>query len=169
MKKCIAAWCLAAIGSLLFVDTMAQEKRTDYTDKKRKDQATSKEQQFNTEQKTPVKIIQFIPGSWTLDQVIRGGKDISEHDTVAQYQTLEFNREGRYVSYAGNEKIDSGAYRLNEDHAILYMASETDDKAHEWYVWFSEDGTMTLKHHDGVAHGEKFLYVYKRTSNAARK
>ncbi len=176
MEKYIAAWCIAALGSLLFTDALAQDKRgdTDYTNNRKSKAYTNERKksagdQVNTKQETPVKIIQFIPGSWTLDQVLRGGKDISENDTVAQRQTLEFNREGRYMSYSGNEKIDSGAYRLNEDHAILYLSSETDDKVQEWNVWFGQDGTMKLKLRDGEAHGENFSYIYKRAANAARE
>jgi hypothetical protein len=158
MKKHIAALCITALCCLITVANFAQ------------DNNKKNNQQVNTKQKTPVKIIQFIPGVWTLDQVIRGNKDISATDTVAQNQTLEFNREGRYMSYSGNERIDSGAYRLNEDHAILYMASETeDDKTQQWNVWFSDEGTMTLKLKEASGgHGENFSYVYRRTSNASK-
>jgi hypothetical protein len=179
MKNYIATLCIAGLCSGFMTDAVAQDNKkrndTDYTNNRKSQDYTNKRkdktnnEQVNTKQETPVKIIEFIPGTWTLDQVIRGGKDVSENDTVAQHQTLEFNREGRYVSYSGNERIDSGAYRLNEDHAILYMASETDEKAHEWSVWFDAEGTMTMKLHDGVAHGENFSYVYRRTSNASKR
>jgi hypothetical protein len=163
MKNNIATLFIAALCCLVSLENFAQDGN------KKSDKRNANRASINTKQKTPVKIIQYIPGVWTLDQVIHGNKDIAANDTVAQNQTLEFNREGRYMSYSGNERIDSGAYRLNEDHAILYLASETDDKPHEWNVWFKEDGTMILKQKDGTKHGENFSYVYRRTSNASKR
>jgi hypothetical protein len=119
----------------------------------------------NTQSKTPVKIIQYIPGTWSVDQVYRGKKSISETDSIGADKTLEFNREGRYMSYSGTEMIDSGAYRLNEDHALLYLESDVEQKASQWKVWFSDSGTMSLEEKDGASKGEKIKYVYKRTSN----
>lgn len=171
MKHIASALWIVGCTFFAFETVSAQDTKgkneTNYTGKQQTEEIQKPEP--NTKQETPVKIIQYIPGSWTLDQVMRSGKDISQSDTVAQAQMLEFNREGRYTSYSGSEKIDSGAYRLNEDHAILYMSSETDDKTQEWNVWFTEDGTMTLKVRDGEAHGERFSYIYRRTSNAARE
>lgn len=156
MKSRALTFLTAGILSALALDIAAQNKVQDQPRKKT---------QVNTEQKTPVKIIQFIPGTWTIEQVFRGKEEITETDTIAKNQALEFNREGRYMSYSGTEMIDSGAYRLNEDHAILYMASAVDDRTTEWNVWFSADGMMTLQLKDGVKHGETFRYVYRRTGN----
>ena len=179
MKKYIAAVCIAGLCSMFVNQATAQQDKkrgdTDYTNNRKTQDYTNERKdknsgmQVNTKQETPVKIIEFIPGTWTLEEVMRGKTDISGNDTVAQHQTLEFNREGRYMSYSDGEKIDSGAYRLNEDHAILYLSSETDEKTQEWSVWFDAEGTMTLKHHDATPHSEKFTYVYRRTSNASKR
>lgn len=167
MKKYIMS--LAALIFCCSATLTAQDKRgdTDYTNNRKPAEKKQDQPQVNTKQETPVKIIQFIPGTWTMEQVLRGNEDISATDTVAQSQMLVFNREGRYMSYSGSEKIDSGAYRINEDHAILYMSSELSQNTSEWNVWFG-DGTMTLKLRDGVRHGEKFSYTYRRTDNARR-
>ena len=156
MKSRALTFLTAGILSALALDIAAQNKAQDQPKKKT---------QVNTEQKTPVKIIQYIPGTWTIEQVFRGKEEITDTDTIAKNQALEFNREGRYMSYSGTEMIDSGAYRLNEDHAILYMASAVDDRTTEWNVWFSGGGMMTLQLKDGVKHGETFRYVYRRTGN----
>jgi len=119
----------------------------------------------NTKQSTPVKIIEYIPGTWAIQSVYRGKEDVTETDTLAQIETIEFNREGRYISFSGTEKIDSGAYRVNEEHGILYMASVNhDDQPLEWNVRFSKDGLMTIQSRNG---GDKKLeninFVYRRT------
>lgn len=153
----------------LSLPVLSQDKRgnTDYTNNRSGGQ-TKGAPQVNTKQSTPVKIIEFLPGTWTIEQVFRGKNELTENDTTSQDQMLVFNSEGRYMSYSGSERIDSGAYRVNEDHAILYLSSETDDKTHEWNVAFSEDGTMTMDIRDGVTHGERYRYVYRRSGSASR-
>lgn len=141
----------------------AQEKRgnTDYTNNRTRGKGKP-DRNVNTEKSSPVKFIQYLPGRWEVQQVLRGKKDITETDTLVKNQVIEFNREGRYMSYSGREMIDSGAYRLNEQHAVLYLDSDLNDTTSEWSIWFTPDGVMTLQLRDGVRHGERFRYVYKR-------
>lgn len=131
-------------------------------------QATdNKNSSANTAQKTPVKIIEFIPGNWVIEHVYKGKKDVISTDTLAANQILEFNREGRYTSFSGTERVDSGAYRLNEDHGILYMASNTNDTPVEWNIWFDkQSGNMTLKKKVADKHTENLTYVYRRSGTA---
>ncbi len=121
------------------------------------------ESEVNSKQNTPVKIIEYLPGSWVIEKVHRGKDDVTLTDTLAGNESFEFNREGRFISYAGNEKIDSGAYRVNEQHAILYVASEReDDKVVEWTVSFPAPGTMTMKLKDDGSNEESFTYTYRK-------
>jgi hypothetical protein len=117
---------------------------------------------INTNKKTPVKIIEFIVGDWTIDRVYKGSKDVSSTDAVKQ-ETLAFNREGKYARYSGTEKIDSGSYRVNEDHGLLYLDSETDGPPSEWKVSFTK-GTMSMRKKDDSEHAESFRYVYSRNT-----
>jgi hypothetical protein len=165
MNKHILTLIIAGMLSSLTFHSFGQERGdTDYTNNRTKGKG-KKESQVNTKQKTPVKIIQYIPGTWEVEQVLRGQKDVSETDTLAKNQRLEFNREGRYMSYSGTEMIDSGAYRLNEDHAILYLQSDVEEKTSEWNVWFDKSGNMTLIPKDPLK-GETLSYTYRRTANA---
>jgi hypothetical protein len=165
-KKIIITWIVAGIVSLCTFDVAAQQKRgdTDYTNNRKRGKV-KQDKPVNTEQSTPTKFIEYIPGTWQVEQVLRGKKDVTETDTLAKNQTIEFNREARYMSYSGTEMIDSGGYRLNEDHALLYLESEVHGTTSQWNVWFEPNGTMTLQLKDGVAHGERLRYVYRRTSN----
>jgi hypothetical protein len=159
MKRNLLIAGLICLGTTF---AAAQEKDrgdTDYTNNRTKGQP-KKGNQVN--RKSLVKIIEYIPGSWKIEHVYKGKEDVMETDTLAQSQTIEFNREGRYVSHTGAEKIDSGAYRINEDHAILYLASETNEKPVEWYVSFNDEGQMTLQMKDTDKHSESFRYVYRR-------
>jgi hypothetical protein len=165
-RKLIITLLVAGIFSAFATEISAQEKRgdTDYTNNRSRGKA-KKRPEVNTEQSTPTKIIEYIPGTWEMETVFRGKQDITDTDTLAKNQTLEFNREGRYMSNSGTEQLDSGAYRLNEQHGVLYLASDLHGTTSEWRVWFDPGGTMTMQLKDGVTHGEKFRYVYRRTSN----
>jgi hypothetical protein len=122
---------------------------------------------INTQQKTPTKIIEYIPGIWVIDHVYRGKEDVTNSDTLASMKKLEFNREGRYSSYSGTEKIDSGAYRINEEHAILYLASGNNGKPSEWNVRFDKSGNMTLSAKNTNKKEMAISYFYKKDSEAS--
>lgn len=165
MKNTIAITIFALVsGFTALAQDQDQKERgnTDYTNNRSSAESKQQDVKVNTEYETPVKIMEFIYGTWTIEQVKRGQKDISASDTTSQEERIEFNPEGRYTSYSGNERIDSGAYRINEQQAILYMESETARNTSEWNVWFKEEGTMTLKLRDGPNHGERFTYIYRK-------
>lgn len=162
----IAAGILTIFSSDSFAQAEGQRGNTDYTNNRK---GKKKNAYANTRQQTPVKIIQYIPGSWTIEQVLRGKEDITGTDTLARNQRIEFNREGRYMSYTGTEMIDSGAYRINENTSRLYLQSDVEDSESEWNVWFSPKGMMTIQLINGNKHAENFRYVYRRTSTVTTK
>ena len=77
-------------------------------------------------QETPEKMIEELVGQWE-----RAGSD--------ENQTLTFTQEARYIMRKGNEKTDSGAYRMNEQLRNLYLESEADEDAREYEVQLSPD------------------------------
>lgn len=154
---------LSALLCLFSLSVSAQDDN-DYTNNRGKKKQN--EDAINTKQKTPVKIIEFIVGTWEVEGIFKDKKDISETDTVGSNQIIKFNREGRYVSHSGNEKLDSGIYRLNENHSILYLESETGEEPVEWKVTFSQNGEMTLQPTGTYPHAESFRYIYTRRSPA---
>jgi|GEM_PF-3334063 len=160
--KLIITCVIAAIFGCS-LELSAQEKRgnTDYTNNRKKGKS-AKDANVNTEQSTPEKIIHFIPGTWEVEAVFRGKEDITDSDTLAKNQTLEFTREGRYMINSGKERIDSGAFRVNEQDKILYLASDFNETTTEWKISFDKTAAMTLQLKDGVVHGERFRYVYRR-------
>jgi hypothetical protein len=159
MKTKVCILFLSIAMCLLSTGLYAQN---DYTKKEK--EKKEREDAINTKQKTPVKIIEHIVGTWQVDGIFKGNKDISNSDTVGINQVIEFNREGRYVSHSGSEKIDSGAYRLNENHALLYLESETGEAPKEWNVTFTKEDEMTLQPKGSSARAQSFKYVYTRTS-----
>ena len=145
------------VGLLYAVDISAVAQNKD------QDNKTKSKPSNETSRQTITKIIEYIPGVWEIERVYQGKKDITKTDSLAPSQSIEFNREGRYISHTGREQIDSGAYRINEQHAILYLASESNEKPSEWYVSFDKNGLMTMRMKDASKHGESFRYVYRRT------
>jgi hypothetical protein len=134
-------------------------------------QNTSKAKPKNGEsvpanQSPVVKLIEYIVGTWKVNGVFKGDKDVSKTDTASLGERIEFNREGRYVLESANEKIDSGAYRLNEEHGILYLESISGGQPSEWNVWFRKN-VMTLQPRDKASSGN-LKYVYARSGPANR-
>jgi hypothetical protein len=146
---------LVAVLMLVTISLSAQDK------KKNKDKPENKG--INTNYKTPVKYIEFIPGTWKMDGIFKGDKDVSNNDTLGLGQVIEFNREGRFTSHTDGEKIDSGAYRLNEEHAILYLESVNGAPVAEWNISFTKN-QMTLWPRDRADKTERLKYVYSRGS-----
>jgi hypothetical protein len=175
MKSTIFYYVVAGLITFCIGDITAQDRKqdskergnTDYTNNRSRGKSKNTDNRVNTDKNTPIKIHEQIAGSWTIEAVNRGNKDVTDTDTLSHNQRLEFTRESRYISYSGNEKIDSGAYRVNESQSVLYLESETGEKPIEWKISFSQEGTMTLKQKEGTAHGESFSYVYRKITNAA--
>jgi hypothetical protein len=101
-----------------------------------------------------------IVGAWQIREVTNAeGKDISANSSHIKW--IEFTREGRYRSQMGSA-MDSGSYRVNENHALLYLQSDTNkNKTAQWKMTFGES-MMTLTAKDNPGAGE-FKYVYVRT------
>jgi hypothetical protein len=116
----------------------------------------------DAKKKTPVKIIEYIVGKWKLVEIYKGNKNVTVNDSAALNQSLSFNREGRFVSYKDNIKSDSGAYRINEEHAILYLESVwKDNSVSEWNVWFKKN-RMSLQRRASTPDAESYKYIYSQ-------
>jgi hypothetical protein len=59
-------------------------------------------------------------------------------------QRIRFTEEARYIGYADDEKVDSGAYRMNEQLRNLYLESEADEEPREYEMDLRET-QLTLK------------------------
>jgi hypothetical protein len=160
---------LTVILSLLFfciiitsIQTVAQDDN-DYSDNRGK-KNKELDKAINSNKKTPVKIIEYIVGTWQVENVYKGDKDVSETDTLANDQrTMEFNREGKYFLFSGKEQIDSGLYRLNEQQSKLYLESHGNGNPIEWNITFRKN-EMTLRNVQTSAKAEKLKYIYSRKS-----
>jgi hypothetical protein len=153
MKKGIAAvFCIFSL-TCIFINAQSQDERS-----------TEKKPTVNTKQQTPTKIIAYIPGTWVVEHVFQGKKEITNADAFTGMKILEFNREGRYSSSSA-ESLDSGAYRVNEEHSVLYLASGTNETPTEWNVSFDKNGTMSLTSRNSGKKSESVTYVYRRESS----
>jgi hypothetical protein len=162
MKKSVALLPLFGLCLALSVNTFAQD--GDSNAESRGKRSKELDKAINSNKKTPVKIIEYIVGTWQVENVYKGDKDVSSTDTLATEQrTLEFNREGKYFAFSGTEKIDSGLYRLNEQQSRLYLESHANGNPVEWNVMFKKN-EMTLQNVQTSAKAEKLKYIYSRKS-----
>lgn len=92
----------------------------------------------NTKRETPIKLIEYLVGEWELENPSNNNQAGGQNDR------LTFTEEARYIVRSGNQKIDSGAYRMNEQLGNLYLESETNEQPREYEIQVNEN-TMTLK------------------------
>lgn len=109
----------------------------------------------NAEPQKPVKMIDYLVGEWKIDSV-RGAKEPA--GAGDQDQTLTLTNEARYIVRSGTKKIDSGAYRMNEQLKNLYFESEANQKPREYEVQVKED-TLVLTSRDDK---DETVYIYSR-------
>lgn len=120
---------------------------------------------------TPDKMIDTIVGSWKIQKILSGKRDMGKNETSGQW--IEFMSDGKYVNHAA--ALDSGSYRTDENQLILYVESNVYDpgaknspvEIGEWYVTFQE-GTMILQRNDNKPSANKTKYIYARIGDGSR-
>jgi hypothetical protein len=121
---------------------------------------------INSNEPTPVKLIDRLPGIWVVDQVTKGGKTVTREEAGIQNQPLEFTRDGRYRHYSGKSKIDSGSYRVNERQESIYLDSDDGKKITEWNVSFDDQGRMLMFNPLGEKNNN-LEYTYSKQGNSS--
>jgi len=120
---------------------------------------------------TPDKIIDIIVGSWKIQEVQAGKKDVVRNPTSGEW--IEFRSDGKYVNHTTS--LDSGSYRTDENRKIVYLESSVYDPGSknspteigEWAVTFQE-GMMILQRNDNIPTAAKTKYIYTRIGDGSR-
>lgn len=127
------------------------------------------------------KVIEMLAGSWKLQGIEdekrntsatnkRNKKSKSKAAPAADtdmsrnaMQMVEFDPEGRYKVNNSTTAMDSGSYRINEQHSVLYMESDADDiTPTEWDITVTKKRlTMVGRNKDADAR-YKYLYVKEK-------
>jgi hypothetical protein len=116
----------------------------------------------SSDEPTPLKVFDYITGTWTLNNVVRGSENILSESATGEGQKIVFTREGRYIRYSKNAQVDSGGYTVNEHLKTVYLDSESPGEPEAWDVSFMEDGMMSMEIRNGSKHAESMTYLYKR-------
>jgi len=128
---------------------------------------------FAQEKGAPDKKIETILGTWKVQKVLSGKTEVAKNPTSGQW--IEFRADGKYVNKATS--IDSGSFRLNENHSILYLQSQANEGANntpkvmEWTISLN-DNSLTMQQKDGGdknSHADKMKYVYVRIEKGSNK
>jgi hypothetical protein len=117
------------------------------------------------------KFIEMIAGTWKLKSIVdaesKGEKTDknteSKNGTLATenppsqannaMEMLEFDPDARYTMNTSTTSVDSGSYRINEQHGILYLESDATGSPSEWKISIRND-VLTL--------GDTPTYMKKR-------
>lgn len=111
------------------------------------------------------KVIDLMVGTWQISKVYDGKKELKS-DADSTIQTLEFTREAKYIARTNQQKVDSGLFRVNENHKLLYLESAGNDNAPpvEWAISI-KDNILTMAGR-GTPHAARFKYLYVRKGGA---
>ena len=116
-----------------------------------------------------IKSIDRIRGTWKIEKIYDGKKEISPSDSTSH--TFIFNQDGHYKSTVGKSTIDSGSYRLNENSSLLYLENKksilpgSTPTQDTWKISFANN-TMTMLG-QGSKHANRFKYVFVKTKDGS--
>lgn len=113
--------------------------------------------EVNTRKESPAKLIEILVGEWELQDAAASNADRQE----GTMERIRFTEEARYIGYAGDEKVDSGAYRMNEQLRNLYLESEADNVPRE-YEMDLQQNRLTLKPREAEAGRDNSSLTYQR-------
>lgn len=110
--------------------------------------------QVPTEQETPRKLIDYLVGEWAIDSA-------AASDQQQTNQRIVFTHEARYIIYSGEQKIDSGAYRMNEQLSNLYLESEVNEQPREYELSINND-IMTMTRNQAQDQSGEQTVTYRK-------
>jgi hypothetical protein len=121
----------------------------------------------NTNRQTPKKMIERLVGEWAIAGIYDGKNDVTKNQGGSG-QNLTFTDEARFILRSGTQKIDSGAFRMNEQLRNIYLESEGTKKVHEWDVTFRSD-SLILTRAQGADKADNLKYIYIRQRESSRQ
>lgn len=125
--------------------------------------AADNQPQSNTKQPTPNKMLETLIGEWQLES---GG----DNQQGNRYERLRLTSEARYIAYSGGQKVDSGAYRMNEQLRNLYLESEAGGEPREYEVELQGDMLkLRPRQNQGQAAQADASSTYRRIEEGTRQ
>jgi len=135
---------------------------------------TAKDQSKTADHK---KFIEMIVGNWKLKSIEdaeqkkanknKSGAQTAQENPPEQgnnaMQMIEFQPNGRYKMNSSSNAIDSGSYRLSEQHGILYLESDATETPSEWSIAIKRN-VLTLNGGNQEA-DKRYRYVYVKTKD----
>lgn len=157
MKTTIKQWVVAGVLlTLLPLAGWAQE----HPEREKREQR--REKNIPAKSESPEKMIEVIVGTWAP---VDGGRDSDRMTTggdPVEGRTLVFNRENQYVVRDGEQQLDSGSWRMNEAHSVIYMESAHGDAPRPYHVRIADDELTLQPAPSAAATGDRKRHVYRR-------
>jgi hypothetical protein len=123
------------------------------------------------------KFIEMITGTWKLKSIVDAEskgqrtkkRTDSKNGTIATknppdqsnnaMEIMEFEPDARYKMNTAVTAVDSGSFRINEQHGVLYLDSDKSGDPSEWTISI-KNNVLTL---GGRSDADKrYTYVYER-------
>lgn len=117
--------------------------------------------------KEPTLATESIVGSWELQKVYAGSREIARNPNAESPASLEFRPDGTYEQQSSVN--DNGSFRFNEDQSILYLESAsrkestsatTVNSLNEYEISI-KDGILTMQSRGNDSASTKYVYIKK--------
>jgi hypothetical protein len=148
---------LKSLSGIFMLLTLVTACRTE-TDENKENENT----EVNTRQASPEKMIETLVGEWKVESIKRGEQDVTDAEGGGD-QRLIFTSEARYIRRSGNQKVDSGAYRMNEQLRNLYFESGANVHPKEFDMML-DSGALVLRPKAEGNSQQNLTYTYRRLS-----
>lgn len=156
MKTTIRLLFFGLVFTLVSVDMLAQQ------DREREERERQREKNIPAKHDPVEKYIEIIVGTWEPTNG-DGGQSQSTGGDLVENNTLVFNRENQYVIMnAEQQQLDSGSWRMNEAHSVIYMESADGSAPRPYNVNITGDELTLQPPPSAAANQERTRHVYRR-------
>lgn len=156
MKTRVALCVMCGLCALVSANVSAQQ------DREREEREQQREENIPTRQDSPEKAIETIVGTWEPLEA-SGGQVQSTGGDPIEHHTLVFNRENQYLILDGQQQLDSGSWRMNEAHSVIYMESTEGDIPRAYHVSFTGNRLTLQPGPSAAARQDRPRHVFRRS------
>ena len=92
-----------------------------------------------------------LPGVWMLEKVYEYNQDVTKKHNPMSNRWIEFNKDGTFISDGDPFGRNTGHWKIDPAHSILFIDSQTEDDDSEWKIAFTKDQMVWT----GIGHPRK--------------
>ncbi len=106
------------------------------------------------------KLIDMLVGKWQITKINDGNKNTQVSSHPQAMQNIEFTREAKFIVRTNAITVDSGLFRTNEDHKLIYLESINHrETPAEWKVDLKKNMLILSQKEMPKSNIQRYFYV----------